>query len=166
MSVQRSIILSFVFLSILLLGCEERSKPILQEDPVFMASDSIRQGRELREKLTGEQDLVIDYLMQTFADVDSTSKEDWVALFKKDLDPDRELKIWMAMAKAFRSYTDQHPSDLETQKEVYEVVLILSVMEADSIYPYLDLKYLSEEDVKEIANAYPFEPQPIQVYDE
>ncbi len=131
-----------------------------------MASDSIRQGRELRQKLTNEQELVIDYLMQTFAEVDSSSREEWIALFKKDLDPDRELKIWMAMAKAYRSYCDHHPVDLATRKEVYQVVLMRSVMEGDSIWNYLELNYLTLEDAKEIEKAYPFDPQPIQVYDE
>lgn len=46
----------------------------------------------------------INALQQTFAEVDPTPLAKWVEDFKRDVDPERELRIYEAMAQAYRAY--------------------------------------------------------------
>jgi hypothetical protein len=67
---------------------------------------TIQPGPIRRDSLTDEQMARIRALQATFVEVDGQTVEQWVDNFKRDIDPDKELRIWERMSKAFRAFCD------------------------------------------------------------
>ena len=57
----------------------------------------IQSGPIQRDSLTDEQISRIKKLQQTFVEVDGQSLEKWIDNFKRDLDPDREIRNSLAV---------------------------------------------------------------------
>jgi hypothetical protein len=69
---------------------------------------TIQPGPIRHEKLSEKQMERIRTLQATFVEVDGHPLDKWVDDFKRDQDPDREIRIWERMAKAYRSYCGKH----------------------------------------------------------
>jgi hypothetical protein len=151
----RGLLLVFIFF---LIGCKQEQKVQLV-DP-----NTIEQGSILNETLTDKQIEQITYLFETFKEVDSTPKEKWIDDFKKDLNPDNEIAIWMMMANAYNNFCDNKTISLDTKKEVFKLVLIRSSFPENEVLKQIDLTYLSEDEAKSILVAYTLDAEPITIY--
>jgi len=83
--------------------------------------------------------------------------------FKRDLDPEGNIKIWEDMEVAYNSYCTNRELPLETRKEVFKIVLMRSMMPDAEVLARLDLKHVPSNDVRAILAAYPSAAKPIDV---
>jgi len=147
-----------VAMLVCLIGCKNEQKTQLVDPNI------IEQGPILRETLTDKQLEQITYLHETFKEVDPTPKEKWIEDFKRDLNPDKEIAIWMMMANAYNSFCNNKSISLETKKEVFKLVLIRSSFPENEVLKQIALAHLSEADANSILAAYTLDAKPITVY--
>ncbi|WP_162200397.1 hypothetical protein [Kordia jejudonensis] len=126
--------------------------------------NTIEQGPILRETLTDKQLEQITYLYETFKEVDPTSKEKWIEDFKRDLNPDKEITIWMMMANAYTNFCKEKSISLATKKEVFKLVLTRSSFSEKEVLKHIELQYLTTEEAKSILADYTLKAKPITTY--
>jgi hypothetical protein len=116
--------------------------------------NTIQPGPIRHEKLSEEQMERIRTLQATFVEVDGHPLDKWVDDFKRDQDPDKEIRIWERMAKAYRSYCDKHELSAEAKKDVYSVVLMRSMASEQDVLERVKLKKLTKEEAKEVMRGF------------
>jgi hypothetical protein len=122
---------------------------VVQVDP-----RTLQPGPIQRDALSDEQMTRIRTLRATFVEVDGLTVEQWVDNFKRDMDPDRELRIWERIAKAYRTYCDGKKLSLKAKKEVYRVVLLRSMSSERDVLEKIKLTELSREDAIAVMKSY------------
>ena len=154
-------LIAFAALLTSILGCGGTSAP---ESPVqWIDPNTIQQGPTIHDALPDALLTRIKNAHQIFADVDGTPLDKWIDDFKRDLDPEGNIKIWEDMAVAYTSFCDNKGLPLDTRKEVFKVVLMRSMMSDADVLSRLELKHISVDDTKTIIAAYPSEAKPIEV---
>jgi hypothetical protein len=99
--------------------------------------------------------------LKIFSEIDPSSFEKWVDDFKRDTDPDSELKIWEQIAAAYEAYTATKNLPLAAKREVYGVLLMRSQAPAEAVLKHMRLDVLTENDAREIMALYNDEPKPL-----
>ncbi|MFO0976452.1 MAG: hypothetical protein U0996_08645 [Planctomycetaceae bacterium] len=125
--------------------------------------NQIQQGPTRHDALPNELLARIKAVHETFADVDGTPLEKWIDDFKRDLDPEGNVRIWEDMQVAYNAYCGDRELPLATRKEVFKIVLMRSMMPDDDVLARIELEHVPVDDVKMILAAYPGEAKPIDV---
>lgn len=115
----------------------------------------IQSGPSQHESLTDEQLARLRKIYNVFAEVDGQPIEVWIDNFKRDVDPDQELAVWEIMASAYSQYCDDRELSLEAKQEVYQVVLLRSMVSEDEVLQHLELEVLSVDDAREVMQGFP-----------
>ena len=139
-------------------ACKSRKSGTQWVDPNQLTAGPIR-----HEALAPSQVERLKALQRTFADVDPTPPEKWIEDFQRDQNPEREILIYEAMAKAYRAYCEGKTLSPTAKADVYRVVLLRSGAPEAEVVPRLKLKELSMADAKEILRLYTDPPAPIRV---
>ena len=100
-----------------LFACNEAKQPSRQPwiDPA-----SARPGPLQHEQLTSAQIERIEKVQQTFSEVDPSRLDKWVEDFKRDRDPEREIRIYEGMADAYAAYCAGRTLTLPAKNDVYQ----------------------------------------------
>src|SRR5687768_9289473 len=107
-----------LFLSII--SCGQKNEP--KDKIVTLDPNQIQQNNIVHDSLSSDQIEKIEIIQSTFFEVDSISLEESIDNFKRDLNPDEEIAIWLDMADAYKKYNSKHPNlPLATKKEVYKL---------------------------------------------
>lgn len=106
----------------------------------------IQPGPIQRDTLSDEQMSRIRTLQGVFVEVDGQTVEQWADNFKRDGDPDKELRIWERMAKAYRTYCDGKQLSAAAKMDVYRVVLLRSMASEQDVLERVKLNELSRDD--------------------
>ncbi len=125
--------------------------------------NEVQAGPPIHESLPEELVARIASVHATFADVDGTPLDKWLADFQADLDPEGNVRIWEDMQIAYGKYCEGRDLPLATRKEVYRVVLFRSMAPASDVLERIELVNLTSSDAVEIMNGYPGAPKPIEV---
>lgn len=149
----------------ILVGCLGCGNSTSSPEPkgAWIDPNEVQQGPVLHDDLPHQLLDRIKAVHETFADVDGTPLEKWIDDFKRDLDPEGNIKIWEDMEVAFNTYCSDRELPLETRKEVFKIVLMRSMMPDSDVLARLELKYVPANDVRSILAAYPGEAKPIDV---
>lgn len=160
--------LLYILFFAMLVSCqnEQQKTESTNGETEWIDPNTIQQGPIIRDSLTPGQIENIEYLYNTFKEVDPTSQEKWIEDFMRDKNPDREIEIWMMMANAYNSYLKKSEFDIEVKKEVYQIVLMRSSAPEDEVLTHMKLVHLSEKEAKEIMQAYKLDAKPIRVIEE
>lgn len=156
----KSLHVALLALSLVMLSCNRAPTGKTTEggnsggEVVWIDPKTIQPGPIQRDALSDEQMARIRILQATFAEVDGQPVEKWVDNFKRDLDPDKELRVWERMAKAYRSYCDGRKLSLEAKKDVYRVVLLRSMASEHDVLERAKLKELSRDDAIAVMKGY------------
>ena len=139
-------------------ACKEsrRASQVQWVDPA-----RVRPGPIRHEQLTSTQVERIKKLQQTFSEVDPSPPEKWIEDFKRDRDPEREIRIYEGMAAAYDAYCSGRTLTLPAKKDVYQVVILRSGATDAEVLPQLKLRVLSLDDAKDILKLYRMDPVPI-----
>lgn len=106
------------------------------------------------DQLSDEQRTRIKSLQKTFSEVDGQSVEQWNNSFRRDENPEREIKVWERLAKAYVKYCSRRRLPIETRKEIYKVLLLRSMSPPGYVLKELELKRLSESDAIEVMQGF------------
>jgi hypothetical protein len=110
------------------------------------------------EVLTDSQMERTTAVQSALAEVDPAPLEEWIEDVTRFHNPERELKMYEGMAKAYRAYCKGKTLSHEAKMEVYQVVLLRSGAKDSVVLPQLNLKELSLADAKGILRHYPLPP--------
>ncbi len=153
-------LISIITLLLLFVACTETDT---NGQTQFLDPNTIEQGGYRRDALTSEQLATIDTLHRIFGEADAFTKEAWVDNMRRDLDPDRELGIFMDMARAYEQFTTGRSLSAEAKKEAYKVVLMRSMSSPEEVKARLDLSHLTLADADTLMSYMEIEPQPVRV---
>lgn len=93
----------------------------------------------------------IRIIHKLFYDVLPISLEETINNFRRDYNPSREIKIWEHMAATYLEYLFGKDVDIEYKKEVFEVILLLSI---ESNEYKKKFKFLTSDDIEKIKELY------------
>jgi hypothetical protein len=144
------------------LGWAQSPPPAVGETK-WLNPNELKPGPKQRESLTTNQIVRIKTLYVTFADVLDSSIEKWTDGFKYDLDIEQELRVWEAMAGAYRTFCSSRPLALSQKKDAMRVLLLRSGAPEEDVLKRLELKNLTVVDAKVIMRLYNLDATPIQV---
>src|SRR2546426_4100267 len=152
-----------VLLSAVLLcsGCGKSGTPT-QSKTEWIDPNQLQPGPIQHASLTEEQMNRVKRLQKTFSEADPSPLEKWVEDFKRDVNPDNELKIWEAMATAYETFTASRNLTLDAKKEVFQVVLLRSGEPEEQVLQHLKLTALTQKDAREIMALFVEKPTPIE----
>ncbi len=153
-------------LSAVLIFCSCKSGKDEKQNIQTMDPNDIRISTEVRhDSLTADQMIKVKKIYLTFADVYPVSLEETILNFRKDLDPDSEIKVWLQMADAYEKYINSKQGKLnpDTKKEVFKLILSRSMMPDEEAIANAGLVILTEKEAKEILSYYTLEPDPLEV---
>ena len=140
----------FLSLVLLLAACKKDKKPddtnlpTTEENTPKIPSEEIELGPLLRDTLSPDLEEKIVFVHGVFEEVNPSSLEKWKNDFKRDANPDKEIKIWIAMANAYEAYLKDKDLSLDEKKEVYEILLVRSVFPVEEALNSLNLLHLDE----------------------
>jgi hypothetical protein len=156
-------------------GCEGGSSPPQASPPAVQARESdsaktvwvdpnaVQQGPVQHVLLPPPLVERIKRVHQIFADVEGTPLEKWLDDFKRDLDPEENVRIWEDMAVAYEKYLAGREVPVEIRKEVFGVVLFRSMASEQDVLSRIKLRRLTPDDARKIMAGYPSAPAPITI---
>ncbi|MCI5117299.1 MAG: hypothetical protein D3913_04945 [Candidatus Electrothrix sp. LOE1_4_5] len=104
----------------------------------------------------------IQKLKETFAEIYPVTHEEWLAGFKRDANPEREIAIWEYMASAYTQFLKTGNFDTDARGEIFGVLLTRS--STTDLEPLIsNLEYLNENQARSLLSLYEAGPQPITI---
>jgi hypothetical protein len=98
-----------------------------------------------------------------FVDLYPINREQWLDGFKRDKDPDREVRIWEEIASALTSFVAGRNLPLAVRREAFALLLVRSSNSEDDVVKSTKLKHLSQDDFRRLLKSYRSQPVPLQV---
>ncbi|MCR1024119.1 hypothetical protein NQT66_04835 [Cellulophaga baltica] len=151
-------------LTIAVLACKEQPKPEPKIEVVEV--EELTPSPVSSSSLTETQLAHIKRIHQTFEEVYPISLEETIKNFKRDLHPDNEINIWLAMTNAYEPFAAANTGaeKLAHRKEVYKLVLMRSMMPDKEAISNARLTLLSEAEAQAILKNYKLNAAPIKVH--
>ena len=155
--------LKLLLATLLITSCNSSNED--QQEIQKLDPNEIRMNEIVHDELTDEQLAQIKKIHSTFQEVDKTSLEQTITDFKRDLNPDNEIAIWLNMAKAYQNYLNSvnNTIDLNTKIEVYRLILSRSMMSDDEAIKNSNLTLLTKAEAEKVLKFYTAKPDPIDV---
>lgn len=125
----------------------------------------LKPGPVRHETLTANQLARIATLQRTLAEVDSDPLAKWIDDFRRDVDPERELAIWEAVAKAYSQYCAGKLLSVDAKQDVIKILLLRAEVPEDEAVRQLNTAVFSVEQARGIMRLYSLPAKPIQVYE-
>jgi hypothetical protein len=110
-------------------------------------------GPIVHEKLSRELEDRIRKFEPVFAEFYAPSHSEWLEGFQRDLDPESEVRVWEARAKAYKTFLASHPVIQPAKKEVF-ILLITAGGTIEETLSVAKLRYLSRQEAKHLLQLY------------
>jgi len=155
--------LKLLLATLLITSCNSSNED--QQEIQKLDPNEIRMNEIVHDELTDEQLTKIKKIHSTFQEVDKTSLEQTITDFKRDLNPDNEIAIWLNMAEVYQNYLNSvnNTIDLNTKIEVYQLILSRSMMPDDEAIKNSNLTLLTKAEAEKVLEFYKAKPDPIDV---
>ncbi|MCI5139060.1 MAG: hypothetical protein D3922_11745 [Candidatus Electrothrix sp. AR1] len=151
-----AIVLIFVAIIVLL-------RPTTTKSPYETAKESSEiQGLIRHSELPPALIERIRKFEETFAEVYPLTHEEWLDGFKRDQNPENEIKIWEHMGLAYTRFLNSGHFDADARKETFGLLLVKSST-SDTESQLSDLKHLTEDQARSLFALYEGVPQPITI---
>ncbi|MCG8994251.1 GIY-YIG nuclease family protein [Laribacter hongkongensis] len=113
--------------------------------------------------LTPEQIDRAEVLHALLTQINPVTREQWLESFTRDEHPERELRIWESIAKAY--LTLEHADDATEgyRSEAFNLLLSRSWYSTEEVLARAELKHFSRTNAKRLLQAYELRPKPIVV---
>ena len=146
------------------IGCGRSEKSALSKiESMDLNTNNLPPGPIQQASLTEDQLSRIKRLRITFSEADPSPLEKWVEDFKRDANPESEIRHWEDLATVFQNFIAGKNLSLDAKKDVYRVLLLRSGGTEEEVLSQLKLKVLTEQDAKEIMAHFVEKPQPEKV---
>lgn len=124
---------------------------------------TVQPGPIRHDTLSVDQEQRIKQLKETLRDADPSSLAQWLDDFKRDQDPEREIRVFEGMAQAYTAYCNPRSLTSRAKQEVLQVLAARSEAPEGEVLQHLSLKVLSLAAAKDILRLYKQAPEPITV---
>jgi hypothetical protein len=146
-------ILFALLIAIVCASCGQQTRePAPEQQNVngqWIDPSKIQPGPIQHEFLPDDMVKRVKAVQAVFAEVDQTPPEKWIEDFKRDMNPERELAIWEAMAGAFTAYNHSQNLPLSKRKELFGILLTRSSGSTEDALRHLKLKTFTEAEARE-----------------
>jgi len=149
---------STVLLSMILL-----SSIIHADETKLVDPNSIQLGPIIHDSLPDELLERIRRISSIFEVVDGVGYEQAVDLYKRDPNPETNIRIFEEMARVYQSFCEGRCSTHSERMDVYRLVLLSSMFPKHEVLDRVELQMISEEEAGSIISQYSLEPEPIPV---
>ena len=105
-------------------------------------------------------------MLPTFAEFHRDTLDEWLDDFEKDADPEREIAIFEAMAKAYNTYCSGRALTPEERSDVYGLLLMRSGAPEDEVVERAQAQKttrFSPEEIRAVLRCYTAAPKPVRV---
>jgi len=150
-----------VISAFVLQSCQNGKKSLSEKE---LYPKNVIPNEIVHETLTDEQLKKIKKIHETFIEIYPISLEQTIINFKRDVDPNPEIEIWLQMADVYNSFASKHhkKEEFEFRKEAFQLILLRSMMNEEETLKNVALKSLSESQAKEVLSNCKFTPTPIK----
>lgn len=124
---------------------------------------AIRQSPLHTSSLTSSQVSRIEIIGGIFQEVFPDALSKWVESFTRDNNPENELVIWEAMAKAFMSIDQLYAVGNGLKDEAFFLLLSRSWKSTDEVLKETSLKHMTIGSARRLLGEYDLKPQPLKV---
>lgn len=119
-------------------------------------------GPIVHDELSEEQIKKITQIQAVFSDIYPISLQDTITNFKRDRNPDNEIRVWENMMHTYQTFIAKNPEiNVEKKSEVFKLILTRSMMDENKVRSQTEFKILNENEVNEILASYTLESKPI-----
>jgi len=135
-----------------------------QKNQQFQTLDpnKIIPGPIVHDDLSEEQIKRITKIQAAFSDIYPISLEDTITNFKRDRNPDSEIRVWENMMHAYETFISKNPEiNVEKKSEVFKLILTRSMMDENKVRAQREFNLLNENEVNEIFSYYTKESKPL-----
>lgn len=122
-------------------------------------------GPIVHDSLSNLQLEKITYIQKTFEEILPVSLEETITNFKRDQNPDKEIEIWLQMAKTYQLFASKYPKEdeFELRKEAFGLILSISMADDDEAIENAKLNLLNPEQISEILSNYTLKAKPLEI---
>ncbi|MEQ1566681.1 MAG: hypothetical protein ABMA64_13655 [Myxococcota bacterium] len=118
-----------------------------------VSADSLRTHGPRRREPDPAWRPTIEMLKATFDEVYPQTIEEWEGPFCQDMNPDKELAIWVAMAERYRNAVARREFTLAEKRDIFGLVLSWSMDKAPS-EALAEVKVLGPDEAGEILREF------------
>jgi hypothetical protein len=105
----------------------------------------------------------LEVISEILANVHSQAYEQWIINFSRDMNPEIEICVWEAIAKAFLKVDQVKYLSDDQKKEAFCLLLMRSMMPVGKVLERVKLITFSRQTAKEILRSYEDSPVPIGI---
>ena len=137
-----------------------------EQEPLKVDISTLHVSPVVHDTLSPAQLGKIEFIHNTFAEVQPGTLEETITDFKRDQNPDNEIAIWLSMANAYQKFVQKKGSNLDiaSKRETYKLILLRSEMSSKEAVVEAKPKLLSAADISDILGFYDQAPEPIKIY--
>jgi hypothetical protein len=152
-----------ITLSIAVLAACSGGDPVAEEGTILMDPAEITMNDYVHDELPDDLLDRIKATTDVFEPIDGISYEQAVDLYRRDFDPESNLRIWEEMTRVYSSFCATRCDSMEKKQEAYKALLLASMLPKDAVASQLQPSALSEDDVDQIVSMYGLAPEPIPI---
>jgi hypothetical protein len=154
-------------ITLLIVGFIACDSPQDKPKEITMNSKDISVGPVVHDSLSSDQLDKVMRIQKIFAEVYPVSLDETVTNFKRDLNPDKEIQIWLNMAAAYQEFISRNSAiDSSKKQDVFNLLLLRSMMPDEEAIKESKVKHLSDQEIAEVLRYYKSAPSPITVKEE
>ena len=154
------ILLAVAIIGAVFLRSSKKSNP----NPDKSTNEDLPFHETARQDLTNAQIERIRIIQKALIEVNDTSIEKTIENFRKDMNPEGEIKIWEAIAGTYQHALSQNPDLTFNQRdEIYKLLLLRSMMPSEEVMGQFNLTALSKSEALKVLDSYNLEHKPILV---
>jgi len=105
--------------------------------------------------LSDKQISRITSFQEILKEVNTIPLEETIENFQRDVNPDKEIKIWEHIAKVYQIINEEHKElNIDKKTDIYNLLLYRSMMPKEEIFKQIKLKSLSIEEADKYLSYY------------
>lgn len=138
-----------------------------ERDPADGQPVTLINPSELRESPIGSSELTPEQLDRArilgmmLAKIYPSAYTQWIDSFSRDSHPERELRIWEHIAKAYLTVEEIYLADSDLKKEAFFLLLKRSWLSTDEVLRTTRLNRMTTKVAKRLLQAYELRPKPL-----
>ena len=136
---------------------------VAEDKVITVDPNKIQMHGYVHKELPPEMLKRIKATTDVFEIVDGISYEKAVDLYKRDLDPESNLRIWEEMARVYSNFCKSRCKTHDERMDVYRALLLRSMYDEKDALAHLQTNVISKKDAKSIVSQYKLAAQPIGV---
>lgn len=113
--------------------------------------------------LTVDQEARADILCNLLTKLNPVARDKWLEGFTRDEHPERELKVWEAVAKAYLTLEHADDAPEEFRSEAFALLLERTWSPTAAVLAEKKFKYFSPANAKRLLDAYELRPKPLAI---